>query len=58
MIETNRIEFKRELTRKLDNAIVHNDYFNEVPPKFELFSDRLEITSTGSLPYDMPAHIS
>ena len=35
------------------NAIVHNDYFNEVPPKFELFSDRLEITSTGSLPYDM-----
>ena len=32
------------------NAIVHNDYTHEVPPKFELFSDRLEITSAGSLP--------
>ena len=32
------------------NAIVHNDYSNEVPPKFELFSDRIEITSTGGLP--------
>lgn len=32
------------------NAIIHNNYTNEVPPKFELFSDRLEITSAGSLP--------
>ena len=32
------------------NAIVHNDYSREVPPKFEIFSDRIEITSTGSLP--------
>ncbi len=32
------------------NAIIHNDYSNEVPPKFELFDDRLEITSAGSLP--------
>lgn len=32
------------------NAFIHNDYFSEVPPKFELFSDRLEITSTGTLP--------
>ncbi len=32
------------------NAIIHNDYSNEVPPKFELFSNRLEITSSGSLP--------
>ena len=31
------------------NAIVHNDYSNEVPPKFEIFSDRLEITSAGGL---------
>ena len=35
------------------NAIVHNDYFNEVSPKFELFSDRLEITSAGTLPFGM-----
>ncbi len=32
------------------NAIVHNDYSKEIPPKFEIFSDRLEITSAGSLP--------
>jgi ATP-dependent DNA helicase RecG len=32
------------------NAIIHNDYTNEVPPKFELFSDRIEITSAGGPP--------
>jgi len=32
------------------NAIIHNDYTNEVPPKFELFDDRIEITSSGGLP--------
>ena len=35
------------------NAIIHNDYSNGAPPKFELFSDRLEITSMGGLPYGM-----
>jgi ATP-dependent DNA helicase RecG len=29
---------------------VHNDYTNEIPPKFELFADRIEITSAGGLP--------
>lgn len=38
------------LREAIINAIVHNDYTNEVPPKFELFSDRIEITSAGSLP--------
>jgi ATP-dependent DNA helicase RecG len=32
------------------NAIVHNDYSNEIPPKFEMFKDRMEITSAGGLP--------
>lgn len=32
------------------NAFVHNDYTREVPPKFEVFDDRIEITSAGSLP--------
>ena len=32
------------------NAFVHNDYTHEVPPKFEIFPDRIEITSAGSLP--------
>jgi predicted HTH transcriptional regulator len=31
------------------NAILHNDYTSEVPPKFEFFEDRLEITSYGGL---------
>ena len=35
------------------NAIVHNDYSREVPPKFELFLDRLEITSAGGLSLDL-----
>lgn len=32
------------------NAFVHNDYTTEIPPKFEIFDDRIEITSAGSLP--------
>ncbi len=31
------------------NAIVHNDYSNELPPVFEIYDDRLEITSSGGL---------
>ncbi len=32
------------------NAFVHHDYINELVPKFELFRDRLEITSAGHVP--------
>ena len=32
------------------NAILHNDYSFEIPHKFEIFPDRLEITSVGRLP--------
>jgi ATP-dependent DNA helicase RecG len=38
------------LREAIINAIVHNDYSNEVSPKFEIFDDRLEITSAGTLP--------
>lgn len=31
------------------NAIIHNDYSSELVPKFEVFSDRLEITSAGAI---------
>ena len=31
------------------NAIVHNDYTTQNPPLFEIFSDRIEITSTGGM---------
>lgn len=31
------------------NAIVHNDWSTEYPPKFEFFNDRLEISSFGGI---------
>lgn len=31
------------------NAIVHNDWSNEYAPKFEMFSDRLAISSNGGI---------
>ena len=31
------------------NAIVHNDFTKEIPPVFEIFADRLVITSYGGL---------
>lgn len=44
---------ERAVRELVINAMVHNDYTNEVPPKFELFSDHLEITSAGHLPVGM-----
>lgn len=45
---------ERAMREIVINAIVHNDYYtNEVPPKFEIFSDHIEITSAGRLPVDM-----
>ena len=38
------------LREAIINAIVHNDFTREVPPKFEIFTDRIEITSAGILP--------
>ncbi len=35
------------------NAFVHTDYTHELMPIFEFFSDRLTITSYGSLPYEL-----
>ncbi len=32
------------------NAFVHNDFTNDVPPKFVIFPDRIEIPSAGGLP--------
>ncbi len=32
------------------NALVHNDYSNEYTPHFDVFDDRIEITSNGGLP--------
>ena len=40
---------KVALREAVINAIVHNDYTIENPPVFEIFSDRIEITSTGGL---------
>ena len=38
------------LREAIINALVHNDYTREVPPRFEIFFDRIEITSAGCLP--------
>ncbi|MUP45853.1 transcriptional regulator [Gramella sp. BOM4] len=38
------------LREAIINAFVHNDYTREIAPKFEIFNDRIEITSAGSLP--------
>ena len=35
----------------LINAVVHNDYSYGATPKVEFFSDRVEVTSMGGLPY-------
>lgn len=37
------------LREAIINAVVHNDYSSEVPPVFEIFSDRIVITSYGGL---------
>lgn len=40
---------KVALREAVINAIVHNDYTTEVPPVFEIYSDRIEITSSGGI---------
>jgi predicted HTH transcriptional regulator len=41
------------LREAIINAFVHNDYTKEIAPTIEIFSDRIEITSAGSLPEDL-----
>ena len=38
------------LREAIVNAIVHNNWVNEYPPKFEVFSDHIAISSSGGLP--------
>ena len=35
------------------NACLHNDWIDGTPPAIYIFNDRLEIISTGGLPYNM-----
>lgn len=37
------------LREAIINAVVHNDFTREIPPVFEIFSNRIEITSYGGL---------
>lgn len=43
----------RALREAVINAIVHNDYSSGVPPVFEIFSDRITVTSCGTLPSEL-----
>ena len=45
-----RLWYSVALREAIINAFVHNDFKNEVPTKFEIFPDRIEITSSGGLP--------
>lgn len=47
-IEKNLVE-SVPLREALINAVVHNDFSREIPPVFEIFSDRIECTSYGGL---------
>lgn len=38
------------LREAIVNAVVHNDYSNEYVPKFEIFQNKIEISSFGGLP--------
>ncbi|MBB5021955.1 putative HTH transcriptional regulator [Desulfurispira natronophila] len=40
---------KVALREAVINAIVHNDYTTEIPPVFVIYSDRIEITSSGGM---------
>ncbi len=45
-----RLVDQRALRAAIINAIVHNDYSTNNPPLFEIFSDKMVITSSGKLP--------
>jgi predicted HTH transcriptional regulator len=47
-LEKRRVD-NTALREAIVNAIVHNDYTREVPPLFEIYSDRIVITSFGGL---------
>ncbi len=35
------------------NALIHNDYINYTDPQFDVFPDRIEIVSSGGLPFGL-----
>jgi ATP-dependent DNA helicase RecG len=41
---------EKALREIIINAIVHNDYTNEYTPQFDIYIDRIEISSHGGLP--------
>lgn len=44
------------LRESVINSMVHNDYTRETAPKFEIFDDRIEITSNGGIPHGLQQH--
>lgn len=65
VINQTRTEFKNGLRKDIKlfdkdafreawfNACLHNDWIDGTPPAIYIFNDRLEIVSTGGLPYNM-----
>ena len=51
---TGDLEIPKEVFEELlVNALVHRDYFTQAPVKIFIFSDRVELTSPGSLPNNL-----
>ena len=51
-IET-RLVHERALREAVLNAIIHNDYINGTEPVVEFYDDRVEVVSSGGLPYGL-----
>lgn len=49
----NRLVSPKAIREAVINAIIHNDYSNGIPPVFEIFSNRFEVTSSGGLPQEL-----
>ncbi|MDP8052752.1 hypothetical protein QJU23_10050 [Pasteurella atlantica] len=49
----NRLWNEVALREAIINAMVHNDYTMEIAPTIEIFSDRITVTSAGSLPKNL-----
>lgn len=48
-----RLVDEKSLREAVINAIIHQDYINGVYPVFEIYKDRIDIVSSGGLPYGL-----
>lgn len=57
-VREERYEYPFDVVREaVVNAIAHRDYFSKDAVQIYMFADRIEITSPGSLPKDLPREL-